>query len=67
MVRDDPALDQIEKIPRFHDDLLSFRMGRNRGMVVVDHIALASAGLEKIKRTEHRFSEPSAEALPGGA
>src|SRR6266446_5044503 len=47
MVRGDPALDQIEKIPRFHDDLFSFRMGCNRGMVVVDHIALASAGLEK--------------------
>lgn len=51
MVRGNPALDQIEKILRFGDYLLSLGMGRDRSMVVVDHVALAPAGFEKIKRT----------------
>jgi hypothetical protein len=48
MVRGNPTLDQPEEI--FRDDLVSLGMGRDRSMIVIDHIALASARSEETKR-----------------
>ncbi len=50
MVRGNPALDQLEELPGFRDNLFGFGVRRDGSMVVVDHIALAPAGFEEIKQ-----------------
>jgi hypothetical protein len=45
----DPTFDQIEEVPGFDDNFLGLRMRRDRGMVVVDDVALPPAGFKKIE------------------
>ncbi len=57
MVRSNPALDQLEELLRFRDNLFGFGVRRDGSMVVVDHIALAPAGFEEIKQACGRSSK----------
>jgi hypothetical protein len=42
MIYSNPVLDQLEEILRFRDNLFSLRMSCDGGVIVVDHVALAS-------------------------
>lgn len=50
MIRGDPKFDELNEILRFRQDLLRLSVGGNRGVVIIDHVALAAAGLEEIER-----------------
>ena len=49
MVRCNPALDQRQEILGLRDNLLGLSVGRDRSRVIIDHIAFASARLEKVE------------------
>lgn len=67
MVCGNPAFDQLEEILCFRDNLFGLRMGCAGSMIVVDYIALAPAGLEKIKRLVRRRPKRQAGDLKGQA
>jgi hypothetical protein len=54
MICSNPALDQLEQILRFCDNLFGLCMSCHGGVVVIDHIALAPAGFKEVKVTGSR-------------
>jgi len=67
MVCGNPAFDQLEEILCLRDNLFGLRMGCDGSMIVVDYIAPAAAGLEKIKRLVRRRLKRQAGDLKGQA
>ena len=49
MICSNPVLDQFEEIIRFRNNLFGLSMSCDRGVVVVDHIALAPARFKEIQ------------------
>src|SRR5439155_23444166 len=57
MICSNPVLDQLEEIIRFRDNLFGLCMSCDGGVVVVDHIALASARFKEIQGPGCRSSK----------
>ena len=62
-----PSLDQLEEILCFRDNLFGLGMGRDGSMVIVDHIALPPARLEKVERGVRRSPKRQTGDLKGQA
>lgn len=57
MICGNPALDQLEEILCFRDNLLDLRVSCDRRLVVVDHIALAPARFKEIEMARGRSTK----------